>query len=73
MKEVQTAEELMELLSNMNKENSICQVLIPGKGNFTIVLQQEDYGSLEQTVSSAEAENEGRAMSVSELTRNPYL
>jgi hypothetical protein len=62
MKEVRTSEDLMEQLSNMNKENSVCQVFIPGKGKFTIELQEEDF-----------REKEGRAMLVSELIRNPFI
>jgi adenine-specific DNA methylase len=84
MKEVRTTEDLMEQLSNMNKENSVCQVFIPGKGKFMIILQEEDYRStgpviqsnpnLKQMVNdSMEAEKEGRAMSASELMRNPFL
>ncbi|MCP1421502.1 hypothetical protein J3D43_000018 [Paenibacillus xylanexedens] len=33
MKEVITASDLMEQLITMNKENSVCQVRIPGKEN----------------------------------------
>ncbi|MDQ0875860.1 hypothetical protein QFZ77_004519 [Paenibacillus sp. V4I3] len=84
MIEVRTTKDLLEQLSNMSKENSICQVFIPGKGKFTIVLQQEDYRStvpvihsnpyLKQMVSdSMEAEKEGRAKLASELVRNPFL
>jgi hypothetical protein len=69
MKEVRTTENLMEQLSNMNKENSVCQIFIPGKGKFTIILQEEDYRSIE----SSEAVNEGCAKSASELIRNPFL
>jgi hypothetical protein len=84
MKEVRTTEDLMEQLSNMNKENSVCQVFIPGKGKFTIVLQQEDYRSTAPVIQSypylnqmlndsMEVEKEGRAKSASELMRNPFL
>jgi hypothetical protein len=69
LKEVQTKEDLMEQLSNMNKENNVCQVFIPGKGKFTIVLQEEDYQWVND---SMEAENERRAVSASELVRNPF-
>lgn len=76
MIEVQTAEELIEQLSNMSKENSICQVFLPGKGIFTIVLQEQDErsstSSRAQLVTN-ETENKGRVRSVSELERNPFL
>ncbi|MCY9693010.1 hypothetical protein [Paenibacillus alginolyticus] len=42
MDEIRTTEDLMEQLSNMNRENSVRQIFIPGKGEFTIVLQEED-------------------------------
>jgi hypothetical protein len=60
----------MEQLSNMNKENSVCQVFIPGKGKFTIILQEEDYRYTSPVI---ESENEGRVTSVSELMKNPFL
>lgn len=41
MEEVRSSEELMEQFANMNSENSVRQVFIPGKGKFTIVLQEE--------------------------------
>jgi hypothetical protein len=70
MKEVQTIEDLMEQFSNMNIENAVCQFFISGKGKFTIILQEEDYRMVND---SMEAEKEGRAMSASELKRNPFL
>lgn len=84
MKEVRTIEALMEQLSIMSKKNSVCQVFIPGKGKFTIVLQEEDYNStaqdtqanpyLKQKVNeSTEADKERNTMSASELERNPFL
>jgi hypothetical protein len=84
MKEVRTTEEIFEQMLNMNKENSVCQVFIPGKGKFTIVLQEENSPSTELVIQSnpylkqkvnesVESVKEGRAMSVSELTRNPFL
>lgn len=76
MIEVQKTEELIEQLSNMNKENSLCQVLLPGKGTFKIVLQEEDDRSSTSSETQSmtnETENKGRVMSVSELRRNPFL
>jgi hypothetical protein len=67
-KEVRTTEDLMEQLSNVNKENSVCQVFIPGKGKFAIVLQEEDYRS-----SAAPVRKEGRPISAAELMRNPFF
>jgi hypothetical protein len=76
MIEVQTIEELIELLSNMNKENSVCQFFLPGKGIFTIVLQEQDErysASSKAQLVTNETENKGRVQSVSELERNPFL
>ncbi|MBM7565772.1 hypothetical protein JOC55_002723 [Paenibacillus sacheonensis] len=69
MEEVRTLEELIERLSKLTKEDSICQVSIPGKGTFTIVLQ-EDYRTVNNRLDD---ENNGRVTSVSELSRNPFL
>jgi hypothetical protein len=70
MKEVRTTDELIERLSKLTKENSVCQVLIPGIGTFTIVLQEvNDH----YPIDIADVEKEGLAKSASELLRNPYL
>jgi len=83
IKEVRTTEELLEQLSNLNKENSVCQVIIPGIGKFTIVLQDEYTRPtapkqantyLKQTVDCRMvSEKEGQSLSASEITRNPFL
>lgn len=83
MKEVRSSEELMVQLSNLNGKNSVCQVYIPGKGKFTIVLQEGDTSFTAQVTSSPyqknkmndtmEAKKEGHIMSASELKRNPFL
>jgi hypothetical protein len=81
MDEVRTTEDLMEQLSNMNRENSVRQVFIPGKGKFTIVLQEEDPNSIATDVElnpylkqmineSMEAYKAGRTKSTSELLKS---
>lgn len=81
MEEVRTTEDLMEQIANMNKDNSVCQVYIPGKGKFTIVLQEEDRDSIAANVrsnpnlkqmmkESLEAYHDGRSMSTSELMKS---
>lgn len=81
MEEVRTTEELMEQITNMNKDNSVCQVFIPGKGKFAIVLQEEDTNSIAADVQSnpglkqmmkesLEAYNNGRSMSTSDLKKS---
>ncbi|UFT98716.1 hypothetical protein KO561_16180 [Radiobacillus kanasensis] len=52
MAKIQSSEELMKYISNMDSDNSVVQFTIPGKGKFTLVLQEED----EQTI-KFEAEN----------------
>jgi hypothetical protein len=84
MIEVKTIDDLMKQLSNMNKDNSVCQVFIPGRGKFTIVMQDEiDYSpiSIIQTNHGLKliddvgtgGEKEGHAISSTELMRNPFL
>jgi len=50
--EVLSIEDLIEQFANMNKEDSIRQIFIPGKGKFTIVLQEEDRESIASDVRS---------------------
>jgi hypothetical protein len=42
MGKIQSMEDLMKNISKMNSENSVIQFSIPGKGKFTLVLQEED-------------------------------
>lgn len=42
MGKIQSSEELMKYISNMNSNNSVFQFSIPGKGKFTLVLEEED-------------------------------
>jgi hypothetical protein len=37
-----SSEELMKHIFNMDSENSVFQFTIPGKGKFTLVLQEEE-------------------------------
>lgn len=52
MDEIRTTEDLIEQLSNMNRENAVRQIFIPGKGEFTIVLQEEDPNAIATDVES---------------------
>jgi hypothetical protein len=78
---ISSPDELMDQLANMNKENSICQVFIPSKGKFTIVLQEEVERSIADDVKSnpelkkmihesIEAYHDGKFMSTSELLKS---
>lgn len=70
MKEVRTTNDLLERLTKLTKEDSVCQVLIPGIGTFVIVLQEvnDHYDS-----NVLDKEKGHPKMSASELSRNPYL
>ncbi|ETT32706.1 hypothetical protein NSQ20_19320 [Paenibacillus sp. FSL K6-1122] len=73
MKEVITASDLMEQLITMNKENSVCQVRIPGKGMYVIVLQ-DDYSTVRSSDQMlSDTENEASEKIGSEIKRNPFL
>jgi hypothetical protein len=83
MKEVRTMEDLLIQMSNMNKEDSICQFFFPGKGKFMIVLQELDQDSIkaviqnpyleQMVIDSSESEKKGRVMLASEIRRNPFI
>ncbi|WP_440834480.1 hypothetical protein [Paenibacillus sp. 22594] len=62
----------MELLLNMDTGNSTRRIRIPGKGEFTIVLQKEDDSSNTAIIHSREAASGARAQPV-DVPRNPYL
>lgn len=81
MEEVRTTEDLMEQIASMNKKNSVRQVFIPGKGKFTIVLQEEDLDSiaadlranpnLKQMMNeSLEAYNQGRSKTTADVIKS---
>ncbi|KLU55224.1 hypothetical protein EL84_24490 [Paenibacillus sp. VT-400] len=73
MKEVITVSDLMEQLITMNKENSVCQVRIPGKGMYVIVLQ-DDYSTVPSSDQMlSDTENEVSEKIGSEIKRNPFL
>ncbi|TDF95376.1 hypothetical protein [Paenibacillus piri] len=80
MEEVRTTEDLMEQIATMNRENSVRQIFIPGKGKFTIVLQEEDHESIAADVEanpnlkqmineSLDAYNQGKFMTTTELVK----
>ncbi|TYR73146.1 hypothetical protein FZC79_19775 [Rossellomorea vietnamensis] len=47
MGKIKSSEELMKQIENMNSDNSVFQFSIPGKGKFTLVLQEEDEKSIQ--------------------------
>lgn len=81
MEKVNSPEELMENIENMNRDNSIYQFHIPGKGKFTLVLQEEERHSIQadieanpelktQIEQSRREFKQGKAMSTSELLKS---
>ncbi|WP_010530120.1 hypothetical protein [Lentibacillus jeotgali] len=78
---IQSSEELMKRIENMDRDNSVFQFSIPGKGKFTLVLQEEEENSIKADVEKnphlkqmiEESQNEykeGRGMSTSELFKS---
>lgn len=81
MSKVHFSDELMKHISSMDRENSIVQFRIPGKGKFTLVLQEEDERSIEADVEanpqlgkmitkSQEQYKNGLGMSTQELLKS---
>ncbi|MHA6480982.1 hypothetical protein ACX1C1_03560 [Paenibacillus sp. strain BS8-2] len=81
MQKLRSSEELMNYISDMNRDNSVCQFFIPGKGRFTLVLQEEDQQSINADVlanpelknminESREQYKQGLGMTTSELLKS---
>jgi hypothetical protein len=81
MEKVRSSEDLMEYITGMDRDHSVGQFFIPGKGQFTIVLQEEDHESIAADVrnnpelkqmihDSLKAYEEGKSMSTKELIRS---
>ncbi|MFD2760325.1 hypothetical protein [Lentibacillus juripiscarius] len=75
---IESSEELMNRIENMDRDNSVFHFSIPGKGKFTLVLQEEDEDSiksdveknpqLKQMIEESKSEyKKGKGMSTSEL------
>lgn len=67
MERVQSTEDLMNSISSMDRDNSVYQFYIPGKGKFTLVLQEEDQRSIEEDI---EANTE--LLNMIDNSRNEY-
>ena len=52
MQKIHSSKELVQEIDKMNKENSVCHFFIPGKGTFTIILQEEDKNSIASDIDS---------------------
>jgi hypothetical protein len=78
---VHFSEELMKYIQSMDRDNSVVQFSIPGKGRFTLVLQEEDEHSIKSDVDanpeleimineSQKQYKKGLGMSTSELIKS---
>lgn len=78
---IESSEELMEHIANMNRDHSVIQFSIPGKGKFTLVLQEEAEQSIEEDVErnphlkqmiqeSQQEYKEGEGMTTEELLKS---
>ncbi|QGH35667.1 hypothetical protein GI584_17125 [Gracilibacillus salitolerans] len=80
MSEIQSVKELMKCISDMDSENSVLQFTIPGKGKFTLVLQEEERSikseadenpELEQMLKESKQQyKDGRGMTTKELLKS---
>lgn len=81
MEKVSSLEELMKNIENMSRDNSVYQFHIPGKGTFTLVLQEEEEQSIQADVEanpelkvlieqSRKEYTLGKAMSTSEILKS---
>lgn len=52
MKKILTSDELLEHIFKMDSNNSIFQFLLPGKGKFTLVFQEDAVESIQADVES---------------------
>jgi len=75
---IESSEELMKCIENMDRDHSVFQFSIPGKGKFTLVLQEEDESSIKADVEkspnlkqmikeSQHAYKEGKGMTTSQM------
>lgn len=57
MKNIHSADELFSEINKLNKDNSISQFLIPGKGKYTLVYQEADNTIEEEIETDEELKN----------------
>lgn len=75
---ISSSEDLMDHIANMDRNNSVFQFSIAGKGKFTLVLQEEAINSIEedtknnsilkQMIQDSQSEyKQGKSISTSDL------
>ena len=52
MEIIRSSHDLMDRIEKLSKDNSVCQVFIPGKEQLTIVLQGNELGSIAAEVNA---------------------
>lgn len=78
---IRSSHDLMERIDKLTKDDSVCQVFIPGKGQLTIVLQANEPDSIASEVqadpelremieSSRSAYQKGDVMTTAELLKS---
>ena len=81
MEIIRSSHDLMDRIEKLSKDNSVCQVFIPGKGQLTIVLQGNELGSIAAEVNadpelrlmiddSREAYQKGKSLTTTELLKS---
>ncbi len=70
---VNSANEVGERMLQMNKENPECEVIIPGKGKFKIILQSEDIGTIQDEVLADPSLDEMIKASRKDYKNNNYV
>lgn len=50
VKNINSADELFIELEKLNKDNSVLQFSVPGKGKFTLVMQESDFTTIQEDV-----------------------
>jgi hypothetical protein len=81
MGQIFSPDELIKYIANMDRDNSVLQFSIPGKGRFTLVLQEEEQHSIKKDIEanptlekmineSREEYKQGNRMSTSDLLKS---
>lgn len=81
MGEILSSDELMKYIDSMDRDNSVLQFSIPGKGRFTLVLQDAEEHSINKDIEanqnlekmiheSRKEYREGKGVSTSELLKS---
>lgn len=70
---INSLKELLENISNMDRENSVIQFTIPGKGKFTLVFQEEDYMEKKNHVNNDNHESLSKNNDDKKITTSEFI